>query len=232
MVSGSGVYVGGCLRGRDYVSFAADAGPVTPAGDPADCVRGEVYPAAAVHGGAGIFAAGVEIHESSPGEVYPLDTDDHAGSAVREQWLAAPTAEFLVAAAAAATPAGAALDGTRLRLDEIATTAGADADGGTCIVLPPVDEVTIEGTASPESGRLFIVVRGDAVIGEPGETVAFSGGLVVRGRLLVRGGLLLEGSLHAGSLAIAAPSRVTIAPDWRRRPIAGACRPTVVEYGD
>ncbi len=232
VVSGSGVYVGGCLRGREHVSFAQDGGPLTPAGDPADCVRGYVYPAAAVHGGAGIFATGEEIHESSQADLYPLDTDDHAGPAVREQWLAAPPAEFLAAAAAAATPAGAALNGTRLRLDEITTPAGADAAGGTCIVLSPVDEVTIEGTASAESGRLLIVIRGDAVLGEPGETVAFSGGLVVRGHLLVRGGLLLEGSLHAGSLTITAPSRVSVAPDWRQRPVAGACRPTVVEYED
>ena len=232
VVAGSGVYVGGCLRGREYVSFAQDGGPVTTAGDPADCVRGEVHPPAAVHGGAGIFATGAEIHESSLSELYPLDTDDHAGSPVREQWLAPPSAEVLAAAEAAATPAGLALSGTRLRLDEIAAPAGADAAGGTCIVLPAVDEVTIEGTAPAESGRLLIVIRGDAILGEPGETVAFSGGLVVRGHLLVRGGLLLDGSLHAGSLTIAAPSRVSVAPDWRRRPVAGACRPTVVEYQD
>ena len=71
-----------------------------------DGVRGDVFPAAAVHGGAGVFADGVEIHEPPEGGLYPLDTDDHAGQAVPEEWLAPPSAEFLAAAAAEAASPG------------------------------------------------------------------------------------------------------------------------------
>ena len=230
-VSGSGVYVGGCLRGREQVGFLQGAGPVTPAGDPGDGVRGDVFPAAAVRGGAGVFAEGIEIHEAPERGHYPLDTDDHAGQAVPEEWLAAPSAEFLASAAAEAASPGAALSGDRLSLDELVTPAGADASGGTCILVPAMDEVTIDGSAPPAAGRLLLVVRGDAVLGEPGETVAFSGGLVVCGHLLVRGGLHLDGSLHAGSMTIDGPTRIDAPPDWRQRPLPGAAVPTLLEYG-
>ena len=77
----------------------------------------------------------------------------------------------------------------------------------------------------------MLIVRGDAVVGEPGETVALSGGLVVYGRLQVRGSLLLDGSLHAGSMVIGAPTSIRVAPGWRERPLAGAAIPCVVEHG-
>ena len=46
VVGGSGVYVGGCLRGRENVSFeeAAGAVPGLVAGGPADVVHGETFP--------------------------------------------------------------------------------------------------------------------------------------------------------------------------------------------
>ena len=230
-VSGSGVYVGGCLRGREQVGFLQGAGPVTPAGDPGDGVRGDVFPAAAVRGGAGVFAEGIEIHEAPEGGVSPLDTDQHTGQPVPAEWLAPPSAEFLAAAAAIAASPGDALIGARLSLDQIQFPQGADADGGTCVLLPAMDEVTIDGSAPLAAGRLLLVVRGDAVLGEPGETVAFSGGLVVCGHLLVRGGVHLEGSVHAGSMTIDGPTRIDMPSDWRQRPLPGAAVPTLLEYG-
>jgi hypothetical protein len=231
VVSGSGVYVGGCLRGREHVDFAPGDGPATPTGEPADGVHGDVFAAAAVHCGAGVFASGVEIHEAAVGDPYPFDTDFHAGEAIPEEWVEPPSGEFLLAAAAVATPVEGALTGGRLLLDAISVPVGADAGGGSCIVPPAIDEVTIEGSASPETGRLLVVVRGDAIVGQPGEAVSFSGCLVVLGHLHVRGSLFLEGSLHAGSLSIGAPVRVTLAAEWRDRPVAGGCRPTLVENG-
>ena len=123
-VSGSGVYVGGCLRGRENVVFTAAAG----AGKPADAVRGEVFPAAAVHGGAGIFARNLEIHHdpSVPCE-FPDDSDRHAGVPVPEAWLAGPSTEFLLAAGAEASAPGAAFSGGILRLDQVSPAAGAEA---------------------------------------------------------------------------------------------------------
>lgn len=230
-VAGSGLYVGGCLRGRENVEFVGGPSSVTPSGDPADGVRGDVFPAAAVHGGAGIFAGGLEIHSSAGAGPYAQDTDDHAGVAVPQAWLTSPSAEFLVAASTMAASPGNTLDGARLSLDQLGVRPGADAQGGTCLVLPEVDEVTIDGSAPPEAGRLLLIVCGDAVLGEPGETVAFSGSLVVCGHLHVRSDLRLEGCLHAQSVTIDAPTHIRVAPDWRQHPLAGAAIPSVIEHG-
>jgi hypothetical protein len=228
-VSGSGVYVGGCLRGRERVRFTADAGAVTAGGLPADGVRGDVFPAAAVHGGVGIFAAGVEVHDAPAGE-YPDDSDRHTGASLPSTWLEAPTAEFMLAAGLEATPPGPWFDDGRLRLAEVPPASGAGV-AGRCLVLPSADEVTIEGSPSPATGPLLIVVPGDAVVGQPGEAVELTGGLVVCGHLAVRGDFSLRGSLHAGSMSIAARTHVVIPPDWRERPLPGAVCPIVLERG-
>ncbi len=228
-VFGSGVYVGGCLRGRENVHFGEDTGAV--AGLPADEVRGDVFTVAAVHAGPGVFARGAEIHDT-PGPVeYPDDSDRHSGVEVSSSWLEAPSAEFLLAAESAATPLGSWFGDGRLRLDEVPPAAAADAAEGQCLVLPAVDEVVIEGSPSPAAGRLLVVVRGDAVVGQPGEAVELTGGLVVCGHLTVRGGLTLRGSLHTGSLRIAAETHVVVPPDWRECPLPGAARPTLAERG-
>ncbi len=184
-----------------------------------------------MHGGVGIFALGTEIHEAPDAASYALDTDRHAGLPVPEDWLVGPSAEFLLAASASAGSAGAALTDAGLHLDQIGAATGADAMTGRCILLPPLDEVTLVGSLDPAAGRLLIVVPGDATIGSPGETTVLSGGLVVCGRLRVRGEFLLDGSLHAGSIAIDAPTRVSVRTDWRERPLAGATVMTIVEHG-
>ncbi|MGE5229980.1 MAG: hypothetical protein ACM3MJ_09705 [Deltaproteobacteria bacterium] len=233
VVGGSGVYVGGCLRGRENVSFeeAAGAVPGTLAGGPADVVHGETFPTAAVHGGAGIFELGAEIHEVPDAASYAEDTDRHTGLPVPEDWVVGPSAEFLLAASAAAVSAGPAWTDATLHLDQIGAATGPEAITGRCILLPPVDEITLLGALEPAAGRLLIIVPGDATVGSPGETTLLSGGLVVRGHLRVRGELLLEGSLHAGSIAIDAPTRVVVHADWRNRPLAGAAMMTIVEHG-
>jgi hypothetical protein len=227
VVSGSGVYVGGCVRGRERVRFTAETGAVTAGGLPADGVRGDVFPAAAVHGGVGIFARGLEIHEV-PGEEYPDDSDRHTGESLPSTWLAAPTAEFMLAAGLEGTPPGPWFSDGRLRLAEVPPASGAAA-GGRCLVLPFADEVIIEGSPSPAAGPLLVVVRGDAVVGQPGEAVELTGGLVVCGHLTVRGDLELTGSLHAGSVSIAARTHVVIPADWRERSLPGTARPIVIE---
>lgn len=224
-VSGSGVYVGGCLRGRENVRFVPDAGP------PADRVRGALFPTAAVHGGAGIYARGAEIHAAGAGAEFPDDTDRHEGSPVEPEWLRAPGAEFLAAATLEAVPAAPWVRDGRLRLDEI-PPAPPGAAAGRCLLLAGADEFVIEGAAPPAAGRLLLVVDGDAVVGQPGAPVELAGGLVVLGRLTVRGGLDLAGSLHARSLSVAAPTRVANSVNWRRLQLPGATLPVVVERGD
>jgi hypothetical protein len=230
VVTGSGVYVGGTLRGRENVDFARGAGPMTPAGIPADGVRTEVFAEAAVHGGAGIFARGVEIHDGASVE-YPEDTDRHAGEPVPDAWLAGPAVEFLLAAQAAAMTPGPALSGGRLWLDAVSPASGDELAGGRCLLLPPADQVVIEGTQPAEVGRLLVIVRGDAVLGRPGETVLLAGGIVVTGHLEVRGPVVIEGSLHAGSLGVEAPMSVTIPSAWREDGLPGAVSPRLAECG-
>jgi hypothetical protein len=234
VVSGSGVYVGGCLRGRENISFeeAPGAVPAPAVGGPQDVVHGETFPAAAVHGGAGVFAGGVEIHDPTVDSSYALDTDRHAGQPVPEDWLLGPSAEFLLAASASAEAAGPALTDGSLHLDQIGAATGPEAVTGRCILLPSLDEVMLDGSPEPAAGRLLIVVPGDAIVGTAGQTTVLSGGLVVGGHLSVRGELLLDGSLHAGSVAIDAPTSVSVPSDWRDRPLSGATVMTIVEHGE
>ena len=229
-VSGSGVYVGGCLTGRENVTFIAGPGSVTPLGAPADVVRGDAFTVAAVHGGAGIFARGVEIHESPGTEGYADDTDRHVGEAASPDWLSGPSAEFLLAARAEASPPGEALVDGLLQLDDVPPAVGSDLAGGRCLLLPPADQVAIEGSA-PGAGRLLIVVQGDATLGRPGEMLTLSGGLVVTGNVEVRGEVAIEGTLHCGSLDVAAPLSITVSRFWRARPLPGAVLPTIVAGG-
>jgi hypothetical protein len=230
-VAGSGIYVGGCLRGREHVIFLASGGAVTPAGAPADVVRGEVFAEAAVHGGAGVFAGGVEIHDATGASEFAHDTDRHAGRAAPESWLAGPSAEFMLAAAQEAMGLGQALEEGVLMLDRIAPAAGAELTAGRCLLVPRADEVTIVGSPRADAGPLLVVVAGDAVIGRPGDTLTLSGALVVTGHLDVRGPVLIQGAVHAGHLSVDAPMSVVVPPSWRESPLSGAVQPTLVELG-
>jgi len=230
-VTGSGVYVGGCLRGRENVAFPNGAGPGPLAAAAPDGVRGEAYATAAAHGGAGIFAGGVEVHDLSTSGLFPGDTDGHAGLPVAGEWVGGPSAEFLLAARAEATPPGPALADGLLRLDQLPPASGQATVGGRCVLVPDLDVVAIEGTPSAGAGRLLLVVQGDAVLGRPGVTTALTGGLVVCGNLEIRGPLELEGALHAGSLDVEAPVSVFVAPSWRASPLAGATVPVLAEHG-
>ena len=198
---------------------------------PADGVRGDVYPSAAVHGGAGIFTEGVEIHDPPSEGRFPGDTDQDTGLAIGNDWVGGPSVEFLLAAQAEATSPGTALEAGLLRLDQLSLASGQASGEGRCILLPQRDEVDIEGTVPAGAGRLLLMVRGDAVLGSPGVTTELSGGLVVCGHLEIRGPLALEGTLHAGSLDVEAPVRVVVAPGWRGSPLPGATAPTLAEYG-
>jgi hypothetical protein len=122
------------------------------------------------------------------------------------------------------------VDGS-LHLDAIGPVQPSSASGGRCLLLPRVDEVTIEGRLPDAAGDVVIVVQGDAVAGQPGERVTVRGSLVVRGNLHVRSELSVEGSLHAGTVRVDAPTTVSVPADWRRRLLPGTIRPTVVELG-
>jgi hypothetical protein len=227
-VAGSGLYVGGVLRGREQVTFLPGGSGTTPDGRPVDGARGDGTSVAAVHAGAGIFSVGAEIHEQDPAG-FPDDGDQHAGVAAPASWVAGPNAELLAAAEGEGRSPGAAWSAGTLRLDALDPAGPTETIAGRCLVLPGGDEATIVGSAPADAGPLLVVVPGDAVVGQPGERVVLRGGLVVCGRLRVRGELVLDGSLHAGSLIVDASTSVTLSPDWRDRPLPGTARPVVVE---
>jgi hypothetical protein len=227
-VTGSGLYVGGCLRGREHLSFTAGDAGLTTTGLPIDGARGGDCAVAAAHAGAGIFVRGTEIHDSPVG-AYADDGDLHAGVAPLAAWVAGPSADILAAAQVEGTPVGVALRDGSLHLDAIGPADPLQMVTGRCMFVAGSDEVTVEGVANADAGRLLVIVSGDAVAGQPGETVALSGGLVVCGHLRVRGELNVEGFLHAGSLRVDAPASVTVPTDWRERALPGAARPVVVE---
>jgi hypothetical protein len=227
-VTGSGLYLGGCLRGREHVVFGVGDAGVTADGRPLDGARGGQCPVAAAHACAGIFAGGAEIHDP-PATAFTDDGDLHTGAAALAAWVTGPSPEMLAAAEGNGVPAGDALRDGSLHLDAIGPADPLQSIFGRCIVLPKLDEVTIEGVARESAGPLLILVSGDAIIGQPGEPVSLQGGLVVCGQLRVRSEFVLRGSLHAGSLAVDSPASVTVPGDWRDRPLPGAARPVVVE---
>ncbi len=225
-VTGSGIYVGGSLRGRENVRFVQGAGPLTPAGVPVDGVRGELFPAAAVHGGAGIFARGVEVHDApSPGE-FPDDTDRHAGVPVPDEWLSGVSAEFLLAARGRGDGAGA-------RADRWAPAAGRDlaGDGGRArrraVPSPPAGGRSRHRGVAAGRGRPAArrgprrrrprTTRRDSRCSPEGSSSA--------GRLAVRGPVIVEGSVHARSFSIEAPMSIVVPPAWRACCLCrGRCR--------
>ena len=139
-------------------------------------------------------------------------------------WLG-PSVEFLLAAGVEAEAPGQALNDGVLSLDRLSPAGGAGLIGGRCLLLPRMDEVTIEGSPPADAGRLLVIATGDAVLGSPGETLRLSGGIVVGGCLEVRGPVVIEGSLHAGSLRVQAPTAILVAPGGGRLPSrAPRCR--------
>jgi hypothetical protein len=228
-VSGSGLYVGGCVRGRENVSFGVGDAGVTADGRPLDGARSADCLVAAAHAGAGIFASGVEVHDP-PIAVYADDGDPHAGAVPPGAWTAGPSPEFLAAAESNGAPVGEALRDGSLHLDAIVAATASEQVAGRCLVLPGSEEVTIEGIADDDVGPLLVIVPGDAVIGQPDAPVALRGALVVCGRLRVRSEFDLVGSLHAESLEVDAPLSVTAPLGWRDRPLPGTARPVVVEW--
>ncbi len=232
VVTGSGVYVGGSLRGRELVGFAQGAGPATPAGVPADLVHGELYPEAAVHAVAGIYGHGVEIHEIPEQRQWPFDTDEHTAGVGCEACVARPTAAFLAAAAERAAPMGAALSGETLRLDRLNLPAGGSGEAdGWCLITPPFDEVRIVGSRPADAARLIVVVQGDAILGDGAGETTLSGSLVVCGELVVAGAARVRGSVCSERLRVDAPLHVVVSSDWRANPLTGACAPVLREVG-
>ena len=225
-VSGGGLYSGGSVSGREWVTF------VDPATDgvvpPADHVRGEEWPVAAVHALGGIWAAGAEVHEvPSAGH----DTDVHTGSGdvgkvVEPPSPAQETLLERIADVRLGPDAGALLD---LSMLPPAPPSGA---GALVVVVDrPGSPVTVAGERATGSCPVVLLIRGEANLGAAGRPFALTGAVLSLGSLTVTGPSSVDGHLWASALAVDAPLVVATPADWRRHPLPGLVTTVVLALG-
>ena len=230
LVSGSGLYCGGCLRGREWLDFGGGTIPT------ADGVHGDVWPLAGVHALGGVWVVGEEVHAGAQaGLEYPHDTDMHAGDNDVSQFVAPPDASLLVALRDAAVAPGAALqdgvlDLAQLPLSRPLSAGGGPGEDGYVVVATPAQDAALRvvGTRPLGACPIVLVVQGAAALGEPGVPTAFDGALLVLGSLHVCGPSTLRGHLYAGDLLVSAPVSLELAGDWRTRPLAGLVSPVLI----
>lgn len=227
LVDGSGLYCGGSVRGREWVSF----GPAgaTPA---ADGVHGDLWPQAGVHALGGIWVRGVEEHSGGSAPA-PQDTDtDSAANAVMSA-VSTPSADWMDTMNGWADDPGGALDRGVLRLDRIPPVSdalgGHLADSGFIIWLSSADAaVRVTGVRPSGWCPVLLVSDGDLVLGDPSMYTSFEGAVVTKGHVDVEGSTAIGGGLHAGTLRVADPLAVTVAPSWRTRPVVGLALPVII----
>ncbi len=232
-ISGSGLYSGGSVRGREWVTFAPS---VSGAAGP-DHVHGESWPVAGVHALGGIWAHGSEVHEVDDGP-YPADTDTHTTSAEPLPDLRPPDAAALAALQEDALPAGAALENDVLDLallpDEPPCRDPAPSFGGYVVVLERAigARVRVVGRRAASACPVTLVLASDAEFGAQGAPVKLSGAIVGLGAVTIAGDTQLNGHLYARGLSIDAPFSVDVPVSWRLRPAPGLALPVLVSlYG-
>lgn len=227
-VTGSGLYCGGCLRGREWLKFGSL--------DPADGVHADVWPQAGLHALGGVWSAGEEIHAGpEAGAEYPYDTDMHTGDNEVSRFVASPDASLLIAVRDAAVAPGAALhdgalDLARLPLTRPLSPGAGPGEDGYVVAASAAEgaELRLTGTRPPGACPIVLVVQGAAAMGEPGVPTAFDGALLVLGSLRVCGPSILGGHLFARDLLVSAPLSLELASDWRMRQLAGLVSPVLV----
>jgi len=234
-VTGSGVYCGGSVRGREWLGFGDGAEAPAGATPAVDGVHGDRWPVAGVHAAGGIWAAGEEIHQGAPAELWAADTDTHTGETGVPVMTGSPAADLVCFVREQAVAPGEALSDDVLdleRLPDHASGPGAveTGGGGYVVLVRPVEAaaVRIVGERAAGACPLTLVVDGDAQVGCPGRETRVEGALIVLGALDVSGPLRLEGHLQARSLCIQASAHLVTPADWRQHPQPGLAVPTIV----
>lgn len=228
-VGGSGLYSGGCLRGREWLRFSEGETVAAPA---ADTVHPDVWPVAGVHALGGIWVAGEEIHASGalPGtSEWASDSDTHTSQSGLAELTRALDPELLCALGEHAVPPGEALADGVLDLSRLpvrgpqAGSESADLAGYIVLVRPERDtQLLIVGERPAEACPVALIVDGDAYVGLPGSSLTFAqGALVVVGKLEMQGPTRYLGHIYAERLTVAAPTRFEVPSDWRQRPLPG-----------
>jgi hypothetical protein len=233
-VTGSGIYCGGSVRGREWLRFGADAETHAGASPAVDCVHNDRWPVAGVHAAGGIWAAGEEIHQSGPPDLWSADTDTHTGETGLAALTDPPRADLVCFMRERAAAPGEALRDDVLDLaklpDEPSEQESAESGGaGYIVFVRPVDGIVrIIGERTAGACPLTLVVDGDAQVGSAGCETRTDGALIVLGALDVSGPLWLDGHLQARSLSIRASAHLVTPTGWRQHPEAGLAVPTIV----
>jgi hypothetical protein len=224
---GSGLYCGGSVRGREWITFGAAGGP--PA---ADDVHGDLWPQAGVHALGGIWVRGSEEHGGGVTPA-PEDTDTHSAANAVMSAVSAPSADWVDTTDHWADDPGGAFERGVLRLDRIPSARGAldarSAGSGFIFWLSSGDAVVrVAGVRPPGWCPVLVVSDGDLALGDPSMATSFDGAVVTQGHVDVEGMTAIGGGLCAGTLRVAAPLAITVAPSWRTRPIPGLAMPVIV----
>jgi hypothetical protein len=234
-VIGSGIYSGGCLRGRERLSFGVEGAATAPADD----VHPDLWPLAAVHALGSIWADGEEIHVGRmllPVSPWAGDSDTHIDEGWPVEFLSPPSPELMCALEEHSMEPGGALANGVLDLsllppcDPFRSAEAADLEGYIVVVRPEGDTaLLIVGRRPADACPITLVVEGDAAVGQPGsrETLGL-GALVVTGRLEVQGPAHYIGHLSVGRLTVMAPTVFEAPSDWRAHPLPGLVTPVIV----
>lgn len=228
-LDGTGLYVGGDVRGREWVEFA----PGPDGSRCADRARPVQWEYVGVHAAGHIYDAGIEVHAA--GKADPYDTDAVTGGSACATAVSDGALSSLCAHAWLDCPPG----GSPLDLEDLATRAAvagpapSPLSGRVVVVRPAAGGADIVGLwpRGDASQQLTLVVLGDAQMGSAGAaapdagtqapTTVLCGALVVTGTLTVQGPSVVQGSVSAGTLRVDGPLGVTVSPDWCAEPPPG-----------
>ena len=235
-VAGGGLYSGGSIRGREWLTFTG--GQETSATDAPDGVHGDVWPLAGVHALGSIWAAEEEVHAAQTAPRYSADSDFHTGAGPVEALTAPLEPAALAALAEIAQPAAGALTGGVLDLSRLpmvpppAQEAASAAEGYVIVVAAAAEgPVYVQGERPQSACPVAVVLEGDAVVGASEAVTALRGAVVVCGRLLVAGPAALEGHLWAQELTVDAPLTLVTPAGWRAMQLPGLSRPILLAAG-
>ena len=220
-LQGCGLYAGGNVGGREWLTVVPPPAAQPAAGAP-DLAYGGLYPLAGAHADGQICARGVDEHAGSGAPA--SDTDADSGVAPPAGVVAAPTGAVIGELAAHASDATAALGPSGLDLallDRAAPPLFGEPSlpaGGRVYVVPAAPSTPLELFGSretaPQACPATLLVLGDCVAcaGPNGQDPpTLSGALIVTGTLTVDAPLCLDGSLYAGRLIVRAPLTVRFA---------------------
>lgn len=207
-LQGCGLYAGGEVRGREWVTLTNEV----------DLAYGGLYPRTGVHAAAGIFADGVEEHTVA--DAPAADSDADQGVPPPAGLVEAPTPAILGALASHASDPVAAVGPFGLdlaMLDRVAPgplgEPSLPAGGRVYVVAAGSGTLNLFGARPgvPQACPVTVVVLGDCIAGagpSGGAATALDGALVVTGTLTVSAPLEVQGGLYARRLVVCAPLTV------------------------